>query len=173
MLIFNAVDVKKQHDERSYGTLDTMQMKEDLEIAKRRLREGNLTLSIVKSSKVIFESKAHGIFSFLEAVERFGEELKGASVADKVVGKAIALLCIYAEVKAVYAETLSRKAKPVFEKYKVHFEFGNLVEKILDVSKKTMCPFERTALKIDKPEEAYRKFKALNDALKLDDEGYG
>lgn len=144
-------------------------MKEDLEIAKRRLCTENLTLSIVKSSKVIFESKTHGIFSFLEAIERFGEGLKGASVADKVVGKAIALLCIYAGVKAVYAETLSRKAKPVFEKHKVYFEFGNLVEKILDASKKAMCPFEKAALKIDKPEIAYRKFKALQDALKLDD----
>ncbi|MGB9683881.1 MAG: DUF1893 domain-containing protein [Candidatus Bathyarchaeales archaeon] len=151
----------KQHDEKSYGALDTVQMEEDLEIAKRRLCTENLTLSIVKGSKVIFESKTHGIFSFLEAIERFGEGLKGASVADKVVGKAIALLCIYAGVKAVYAETLSRKAKPVFEKHKVHFEFGNLVEKILDASKKAMCPFEKAALKISKPEEAYRKFKAL------------
>ncbi len=141
-------------------------MKEDLEIAKKRLCEDNLTLSIVKGSKVIFESKTHGIFSFLQAIERFGEGLKGASVADKVVGKTIALLCIYAGVKAVYAETLSKKAKPVFEKHKVYFEFGNLVEKILGASKKTICPFEKAALKIDKPEEAYRKFKALHDTLK-------
>lgn len=146
------------------------QMKEDLEIAKRRLCEDNLTLSMVKGSKVIFESKTHGISSFLEAIEKLGEELRGASIADKVVGKAIALLCIHAGIKAVYAETLSKKAKQFLEKYKVHFEFSNLVEKILDASKKAMCPFEKAASKIGKPEEAYRKFKALQYGLKLDDE---
>lgn len=146
--------------------MDIPQVREDLEIAKRRLCGDHLTLSIVKNSRVIFESKTHGISSFLEAIERLGEGLRGASIADKVVGKAIALLCIYAGVKAVYAETLSKKAKPVFEKHKVYFEFSNLVEKILDASKKTMCPFENAALKIGKPEEAYRKFKALQNALK-------
>ncbi|MEM3703232.1 MAG: DUF1893 domain-containing protein [Candidatus Bathyarchaeia archaeon] len=141
-------------------------MMEDLEIAKKRLCEKNLTLSIVKNSEVIFESKAHGVFSFLGAIERLGDKIRGASVADKIVGKAIALLCIYAGVKAVYAATLSRKAKQVFEKYGVQFEWDKLVEKILNASKKEICPFEKTALEINNPDEAYRKFKELLKALK-------
>lgn len=122
--------------------MDIPQVREDLEIAKRRLCGDHLTLSMVKNSRVIFESKTHGISSFLEAIERLGGRLRGASIADKVVGKAIALLCIYAGVKAVYAETLSKKAKPVFEKHKVYFEFSNLVEKYWTLLRKPCVPLK-------------------------------
>lgn len=137
----------------------------DLEIAKKRLIQGNLTLSIVKNSKVLFESKSHGVSGFLEALEKFGGNLKGASAADRIVGKAIALLCIHAGIKAVYALTLSKEAKAAFDKYIVYYEWNNIVEKILDTKKVEICPFEKAALKISNPVEAYERFKALQRDL--------
>ncbi|MEM3566356.1 MAG: DUF1893 domain-containing protein [Candidatus Bathyarchaeia archaeon] len=141
-------------------------MREDLEIAKNRLRKKGLTLVVVKDSRVLFESKARGVSSFIEALDVLGDNLKDASVADKVIGKAVALLCIYAGVRAVYALTLSLEAKQVFENYKVCLEWDRLVEKILDVSGRDACPFEKAAIEIDNPEDAYRKFKALLKNLK-------
>lgn len=111
-----------------------------MEIARKRLNEKSLTLSIVKNAEVIFESVSHGITGFLEAIEKFGDELDGASVADRVAGKAIALLCVYAKVSAVYTMTLSKRAKAVFEKHGVHHELDRLVESILDISKAGICP---------------------------------
>ncbi|MGB9959853.1 MAG: DUF1893 domain-containing protein [Candidatus Bathyarchaeales archaeon] len=137
----------------------------DLEIAKKRLHSENLALSVVKDSEVIFESKNRGISGFLQALEKFGDRLKGASVADKVVGKAIALLCVYAGIKAVYASTLSKEAKTVFERHKIPFEWDMLVEKILDANKVEACPFEKAAINISDPEEAYIKFKDLQRTL--------
>ncbi len=131
----------------------------DLEIAKKRLNEKNLTLSIVKNAEVIFETASHGISGFLEAVEKLGGKLEGASVADRVVGKAIALLCVYARVKAIYATTLSKNAKVTFEKHAVYHEWCNLVESILDVDKVGMCPFEKLAKEILNPIEGYEKLK--------------
>ncbi|MEM2281113.1 MAG: DUF1893 domain-containing protein [Candidatus Bathyarchaeia archaeon] len=143
-----------------------MSIEKDLETAKDELRRKSLTLVIVKDSKVIFESGTHGVSAFLEALENLGGEMEGASVADKVVGKAIALLCVYAGVKAVYTLTLSVNAKRVFEKYGVHFEWENLVEKILDSSGENVCPFEKATMKTDNPKKAYEKVKALLEALK-------
>ncbi|MGB9853918.1 MAG: DUF1893 domain-containing protein [Candidatus Bathyarchaeales archaeon] len=137
----------------------------DLEIAKKRLHSENLTLSVVKNSEVIFESKNRGISGFLQALEKFGDSLKGASAADRVVGKAIALLCVYAGIKAVYASTLSKGAKTVFERHKVYFEWDMLVEKILDANKVEACPFEKAAINISNPREAYVKFKDLQRTL--------
>lgn len=145
----------------------------DLEIAKKRLSEGNLTLSIVKNSEVVFESKSRGVSGFLEALEKFGDNLKGASAADRVVGKAIALLCVYAEIKAVYALTLSREAKAVFENYRVYYEWSNFVERILDVKMVETCPFEKAALRISNPEEAYDRFKDLQRDLAKTGENNG
>jgi hypothetical protein len=137
----------------------------DLEIAKKRLHSENLTLSVVKNSEVIFESKNRGISGFLQALEKFGDSLKGASAADRVVGKAIALLCVYAGIKAVYASTLSKEAKTVFERHKVYFEWDMLVEKILDANKVEACPFEKASINISDPGEAYIKFKDLQRIL--------
>jgi hypothetical protein len=48
----------------------------DLELAKRKLKENGLTLAIVKDSKVLFESKSHGVSGFLEALNKLKEKLK-------------------------------------------------------------------------------------------------
>jgi len=102
----------------------------DLEIAKTRLKQRHLTLSIVKNGETLFETASYGISGFLEAIEKLGEKLHGSSVADKVVGKAIALLCVYAKVNAVYAIILSEKAKEVLQKHAIWHEWETLVEKI-------------------------------------------
>jgi len=139
---------------------------QDLEIAKKRLNEKSLTLSIVKNGEIIFENVSNGISGFLEAIEKFGDGLEGASVADRVTGKAIALLCVYAKVKAVYALILSKGAKSVFEKHAIHHEWNELVENILDVNKTRICPFEKLAKEISNPKNTYRKLKILQNSLK-------
>ena len=138
---------------------------QDLEIAKKRLGQKGLRLSVVKDTEIIFESALHGISGFLEAIEKLQDELEGASVADRVAGKAIALLCVYAKVKAVYAMILSKMAKAVLEKHAVYYELDNLVESVLDIDKVETCPFERLATEISDPAEAYERLKALQQSL--------
>ena len=133
----------------------------DLDIAKSHLQEKELTLTIVKEGSVIFETCSHRISGFLGAIEKLGDKLEGASVADRVVGKAIALLCVYARIRRVYAEILSRKAKAVFEENGVPCEWKELVETILDLNQRGVCPFEKAATDISDPEKAYVSFKAL------------
>ncbi|MEM3823760.1 MAG: DUF1893 domain-containing protein [Candidatus Bathyarchaeia archaeon] len=145
--------------------------RQDLAIAKKRLsEEKGLTLTIAKNGEIIFETSSHGILGFLEAVEKLGDTLNGASVADKVVGKAIALLCVYMSVKMVYALTLSREAKAFFEKHEVYHEWEKLVENILDFKKTGVCPFEKLATEISNPNEAYKRLKALQNSLKMTEE---
>ena len=138
----------------------------DLEKAKTQLTQKQLTLVIVKNGETLFETQFHRISGFLTAIEQLGKKLENASIADKVVGKAVALLCVYARVKAVYAETLSSEAKTVFEENRVTYEWKELVETILDDKKQDMCPFEKEATNITNPKEAYNRFKALQQKLR-------
>ena len=142
---------------------------QDLEIAKERLNEKSLTLSIVKNGEIIFETVSNGISGFLEAIEKFGDGLEGTSVADRVTGKAVALLCVYAKVKAVYAIILSKGAKSVFEKHAVYHEWEELVENILDLKKAGICPFEKLAKEISNPKNAYGRLKALQKSYMVDE----
>lgn len=137
----------------------------DLDVAKSKLYDEELTLAIVKNGKVLFETDSHRISGFLGAIEKFGANLEGAAVADRVAGKAIALLCVYAGIREVYAEVLSKKAKTVFEQNGVHHEWKKLVDNILDLNKKGVCPFEKAADAISDPKDAYRAFKALQESL--------
>jgi len=107
----------------------------DLGVAKNRLNEAGLTLVVVKDENVIFESKLHGVSSFLEAIERLDDQLENSSVADRVIGMSVALLCVYSHIKAVYGETLSRRAKTFLEENDVYSESTALVEKILNAEK--------------------------------------
>lgn len=145
--------------------LARLEYMQDLEIARERLSEIGLALCIVRDGDIIFESVSRGISGFVEAVEKLGDEFEGASVADKVAGKAIALLCVCARVKAVYAMTLSKRGKAVFEKYAIHHEWGDLVGSILDIDRAGVCPFEKLAAEIVDPSEAYGRLKALQRSL--------
>ena len=136
-------------------------------MAKHALYSEKLTLAIVKNGGVMFETHAHRISGFLDAIEKFGDELEGASLADRVAGKAVALLCVYAKIKEVYAEILSKKAKAVFEENGISCEWKELVNNILDLSKSGVCPFEKAAIGILDPKDAYRTFKTLQKSLKV------
>jgi hypothetical protein len=134
----------------------------DLGIAKSRLFKEDKTLVVVKNGEVLFETGSHRISGFLGAIDKLlGARLEGASVADRVAGKAVALLCVYAKVSEVYAEVLSRKAKVVFEENGITCEWRELVDNILDLNRSGVCPFEKAAADISDPEKAYAAFKAL------------
>jgi hypothetical protein len=138
----------------------------DLEVAKKRLYDEGLSLSIVKGGDVVYESALRGIFGFLDAIDEMGGMLEEASIADRVVGKAIALLCVHAKIKAAYAITLSREAEKVFEEHCVAHEWHVLVDNILDRDEVGICPFERLVEGVSNPEEAYEKLVALRGCLK-------
>jgi formylmethanofuran dehydrogenase subunit E len=130
---------------------------DDLKIAKNRLMNDDMNLCIVKGGKILFESRSHGVAGFLKAVEKHEGNLEGSCIADKIVGKAIALLCVHFNIGAVYADTLSRPGKTIFEKFSLHFEYSNLVDNVLDAKRTSLCPFERLVKNVLDPDDAYKK----------------
>lgn len=137
---------------------------QDLRLAKLRLKEGDLTLVIVKEGKVIFETKSQGISDFLQAIEKFGKRLVASSVADKIVGAAAAMLCAYSEVAFVFADTISEKGIKVLESNDIFYQFENRVPKILNYDRTDICPFEKLAAGSGDPKEAYVKLKSFAES---------
>jgi len=133
----------------------------DLTLAKLRLKEKNLTLSIVKGGKVLFETQSHGIIGLLQAIEKLGEKLVESSVADKIVGRAAALLCAYSGVASVFAVTISEEGRKVLEDNHVFYEFENRVSNILNYKRTDLCPFEKLTAALANTKEAYEKIKSF------------
>jgi hypothetical protein len=132
---------------------------QDLERARLRLKEKNLSLVVVKNGKVIFETETRGIKSFLEAIELFGKELAGSSVADRIVGRAVAFLCVYVQVSAAFAVIISMEGVRVLEDNKIFYQFEKCVPNILNQKGNDICPFEKLALTFQTAEDAYRKLR--------------
>jgi len=138
---------------------------QDIELAKLRLREKAFSLVIVKKGKVVYESSSPGILSFLEAIDRRGENLRGASAADKIVGRATALLCVLSKIVEVFAVVISREAVKVLKEHKVKYQFESYVPTILNQDKTDMCPFEKLSTGIENVQEAYEKLKTFARTL--------
>src|SRR5690554_2785316 len=117
----------------------------DLELAKEKLYKGEYTIVIVRNSKFIYTGKERGIKPLYTAVIELGERLKGASLADKVIGKAAALFCKMAGFKAVYAELFSETALEVLNTTNIEYEYQEICPYILNRSKDGMCPAEKIA----------------------------
>ena len=134
---------------------------QDLELAKLKLIKEDLSLVIVKKGKVIFETKKQGISGFLQAIEKLNKNLVAASVADKIVGVAVAMLCVYAGVVSVFALTISEGGMRVLEDNNIACLFEKKVSNILNRDKNDVCPLEKLAMASGSSDEAYVKLKSL------------
>ena len=139
---------------------------QDLELAQSRLINEDLSLVILKDGKVIFETKKHGITGFLQAIEKLDKNLAKSSVADKIVGVAAAMLCVYSGISFVFAMTISVAGIKVLEDNNITYRFGKKVSNILNHSKTDVCPFEKQAIGSVDSEEAYLKLKSLAKLMK-------
>ncbi len=137
----------------------------DLELAKLKLTEENLTLVIVKQGNVIFETRKQGIGGFLQAIEEQEKSLVGASAADKIVGVAAATLCAYSGLVSIFALTISEAGIRVLEENNIACAFERKVTNILNRNKTDVCPFEKLAMTSGSPDDAYAKLKSLADQM--------
>ncbi len=123
----------------------------DLKKAKALLPEGYTC--VVCMGSVTYTSTRRGVAPLLEWLES-GVDLRGFSAADKVVGKAAAMLYVLLGIKAVYAEVLSERAAAVFNRFGIAFSCGETVPKIRNRTNTGFCPMEEATAAIDDPHEA-------------------
>jgi hypothetical protein len=121
----------------------------DIDLARVRLFEGKYALVIVKQGELLFASKDKGIRPIYDALVQLGDNLKGASLADRVIGKAAAMFCVLGQVEAVYAELISNKGMEILDKAGIGVEHDKTCPYILNRNQDGMCPIETIASDID------------------------
>jgi len=133
---------------------------EELKDLINRLEKEELNLLILKDGEIIYSSKEDGMAPLLEAIDQGLEKLIDSTVVDKIVGKAAALLIAYFKAEGVYTKLLSRSAIEVLKKYGISYAAERVVDYIRDKEDKDICPFEKMVLKIEDPQEGYKKLKS-------------
>jgi hypothetical protein len=132
---------------------------QDLYLAKKILKQHNFSLVVVKKEKPILKSRFSGIKALIQAIEKLDKDLEGSAIADKVIGRAAALLLSYSHVKEAYATTLSVEGLKMLKENNIIVEYDKLVPIILDSKRKEICPFEKFSLTIKLPEQALKYLK--------------
>lgn len=122
--------------------------------AKKLLQSEGCTLAVVFAGGGRFTSDGKGVRPLLECIDRYGAALRGAAVADRVTGRAAALLYAGAGVTAVYAAVLSREAEEALKQHGIQIEADTLVPRIVNRTGDGLCPMETSVLGISDPAEA-------------------
>lgn len=131
-------------------------MQNDLKQAINLLNKQNFSMVIVKKNKILYKSYSPGIKDILKAIKESKTNLSGASLADKIMGQALAWLILYSKIKYVYAKVISEKAKDILNS-KCYLVFEKKVGHILNKEKKSLCPFEKISDNFKTPKEAFEK----------------
>lgn len=91
-------------------------------------------------------------------------DLRGYAVADKVVGKAAAVLLCKAGVKAVYGEIVSQSALEFMQLRNILVEYTQLVPYIANRTGSDKCPMEACVWNAQTLEEGYTQLMAFLQA---------
>ena len=84
------------------------------------------------------------------------EILKGALVADKIVGKGAAALMVEGRVKGVQTDVITREAIDYLRNHGVEVKYEQVVDSIINRSGTGMCPVESRCKSIENPDECLK-----------------
>ncbi len=128
----------------------------DLEKAKALL-VGDATCVAVLKDKTFLSTKP-GISPMMGWIAD-KNSLKGFSVADKIVGKAAAMLFVLAGISNVHAKVISSAGLEFLRKHNISVSYDTLTEKIINRAGTGMCPMEEVVWDEENPQKAYEKLK--------------
>lgn len=135
----------------------------NFEQAKGIFKIGKYSCVLYKDGAA-YTSTKKGVAPLVEWLTQ-GIELKGFSAADKIVGKAAALLFVRSGVKEVYAPVMSKEAVDILSQYGIVAEYETLAPIIVNRSGTGPCPMEQAVAGINDPLAAFNSIQNTLAAL--------
>ena len=134
---------------------------EDIDLARSLLEEEKWNLVIVKGGQVLFSSRERGVAPFFQAVQSMGKNLHNAAMADRIVGSAVAMLCLQARITSVYAGIASQGALDMLKGQGVTISSKSTVPYISNYDGSDLCPFEKLAKSCQGPSRLFAALQLL------------
>ena len=110
---------------------------------------------VVLREKETFTTGGVGVKPLMNFLRQDPHFFEGALVADKVIGKAAAMLLLASGVSEVYGTVMSESADRLLTERGVRHRWGELVPFIHNREGTGMCPLEEAVLNLTRPEEAF------------------
>jgi len=145
---------------------------EDIELARSLLEEEQWNLVIVKAGRILLSSKERGVAPLFQAVQSIGEGLHNAALADRIVGSAVAMLCLHARITSVYAGIASQEALDMLKRQGVTISSKSIVPYISNYDGTDLCPFEKMAMNSKEPAQLFSDLKSVFEGNSNDGEEF-
>lgn len=136
----------------------------DIEKANQLLSTTKNTFIACKGDS-LYTSEESGLKPIITLINQ-GVDLKGFSVADKIIGKAAALLFLYSGIKEVCSPVMSKGAIDLFISNGIEYSTQIITEKIINRAGDDICPMEKAVENISCPEQAYKAIINTIDLLR-------
>ncbi len=108
-----------------------------------------------------------GVADLFNLVADEPDFLRGASVADRVIGRGAALLLVKGGAREVYAQVISSGALEVLRSVGIETSFDKEVPNIINRTGTDICPVEKLTASTSSPDEAYERIKQFLDSMNL------
>ena len=138
--------------------------KKALAAAVAQIKSDQAACVVLRDGAVVKTAEGRGIGPILGLFDE--GVLAGATVVDKIVGKAAAMVMTAGGVSACYALTVSKTALSWFRAHGVAVEYETCVDVIINRAGDGPCPMEQTVKEIDSEDEALLALRAKIDELK-------
>lgn len=113
---------------------------------------------VVKNHGIVTTYSKPGVRDLEYLLDHDPEMLHGATIADKVIGKAAAAMVVVGGVKELYAEVMSKRAIPFLEEAGIAYTYGTLVDTIKEEGDR--CQLEKITAPATTPEETVDLLRA-------------
>ncbi|MDY2996828.1 MAG: DUF1893 domain-containing protein [Faecalimonas sp.] len=130
-------------------------MNDRLEQAVALLKEEQASCVIWIDGKEPILSQEIGIKPLMKELRKEQFAFEHGVIADKVVGKAAALMAILGGAEAVYGQVMSENAENMLKKYGIAYAYEQKVPYIENRTKTGQCPLEEAVNSVDNPKEAF------------------
>ena len=106
-----------------------------------------------------------GVKDLYDILSTQPELLRGAFIADKVVGKGAAALMILGGIDSLYTDTISEAALELLDHYGIEVSFDKLVPHIINRAGTGVCPVESLCKECNTAEECLPLIKNFIEQL--------
>lgn len=138
--------------------------KKALAAAVAQIKTDEAACVVLRDGAVVKTASGRGIAPILGLFDE--GVLAGATVVDKIVGKAAAMVMTAGGVTACYALTVSKTALSWFRAHDVAVEYDTCVDVIINRAGDGPCPMEQTVKDIDSEDEALSALRYKIEELK-------
>lgn len=118
------------------------------------LRVGNHSC-VIESGDEVRSFMRRGVIDIYELLVNEPSFLKGARIADKVVGKAAASLMILGGVTHLHTEVISEMALELLQSNGVVVSYSKVVPYIINREGSDWCPLEKASFEINSADEIF------------------